>query len=135
MKTMTSARSIADVAEGSILAAVDVAGSPDQVFRALTEPDEIVRWWGSGDAYRMTGWIADLRIGGHWRAHGYGADGKSFSVEGEFLTIIPPQRFSKTWKADWDDGKPTAIIYCLEATAEGTRVTLQIGRASWRERV
>ena len=125
MKTMTSVRSIADISEGRILAAVDVAALPDHVFRALTESDEIVRWWGADDVYRTTGWIADLRVGGRWRADGHEAGGKSFSVEGEFLTISPPKMLSQTWKADWDEGRPTALIYSLEETEKGTRVTLR----------
>jgi uncharacterized protein YndB with AHSA1/START domain/uncharacterized protein YciI len=125
LNTKTSAQSVADVAEGTILAAVDIAASPDRVFRALTTSDEVVRWWGSDDVYRTTAWVADLRVGGRWRADGRQADGTSFSVEGEFLAIDSPQKLAHTWKAGWDEGKPTTLTYRLEAKEGGTRVTLR----------
>lgn len=121
----TSAQSVADIAEGTILASVDITASPDRVFHALTASDEVVRWWGSDDVYLTTAWVADLRVGGRWRADGRQADGTSFRVEGEFLAIEAPQKLAQTWKANWDEGKPTTLTYRLEATAGGTRVTLR----------
>ena len=46
------ARAIADVSSGVILATVSIAAPPERVFRAITEPGEIVRWWGSDELYR-----------------------------------------------------------------------------------
>lgn len=125
MNAKTSVRSVADPAEDIALATVDVAAPPDRVFRALTASEDVVRWWGSDDVYRTTGWVADLRIGGHFRADGLGADGKPFTVEGEFLAVDAPERLAQTWKADWDEGPPTMVAYRLEATEGGTRVTLR----------
>ena len=52
MSSQRSARALADVNGGIILAEVEIAAPPERVFRALTQSDEIVRWWGSPDAYR-----------------------------------------------------------------------------------
>jgi uncharacterized protein YndB with AHSA1/START domain len=120
-----AARAIADVTQGTILATVDIAAPPERVFRALTTPEELVRWWGSEEAYRTTGWTADLRTGGKWRAEGRGADGNPFWVEGEFLEVDPPHKLVQTWKPQWDGGHATTITYRLEPTAEGTRVTVR----------
>lgn len=90
--TRNAARSIADLSGGTILATVDIAVPAERVFRALTSPEEIVHWWGSDDLYRTTSWTSDFCVGGKWRAEGAGADGKPFSVEGEFLEIDPPRR-------------------------------------------
>jgi uncharacterized protein YndB with AHSA1/START domain len=68
MSSKSSARAIADAGSGTILATVEIAAPPERVFRALTTPDEIVRWWGSDDAYRTTGFTADLQVGGRWHA-------------------------------------------------------------------
>lgn len=46
----------------TVLAAVDVAASPERAFAALTS-DEMERWWGVAGGYRMTAWSADLRRG------------------------------------------------------------------------
>jgi uncharacterized protein YndB with AHSA1/START domain len=120
-----AARAIADIGEGAILAIVDVAAPPDRVFRAITTPEEIVRWWGSDEAYRTTGWTQELRVGGPWRAEGRGADDSAFSVEGEFVEIDPPRRLVHTWKAPWDGGHVTTVTYRLDPAAGGTRVTVR----------
>jgi uncharacterized protein YndB with AHSA1/START domain len=129
MTTMTNksgaARAIADVSQGTILATVEIAASRERVFRALTDPAEVVHWWGSADTYQTTEWKADLRQGGGFRATGRGADGAPFSVVGEYLVIDPPQRLVHTWKADWDGEQQTTVSFVLDAIASGTRVTLR----------
>jgi uncharacterized protein YndB with AHSA1/START domain len=119
------ARAIADVTNGTILASVEIAAPPERVFRALTAPEELVRWWGAEDVYRTTKWDADVRVNGRWRAEGVGADGVPFSVEGEFLEIDPPRKLVQTWKPQWDAGQVTKVSYLLEPIAAGTRVVVR----------
>jgi uncharacterized protein YndB with AHSA1/START domain len=120
------ARSVADLTTGIILASVEIAAPPERVFRALTDPTELTRWWGSPDTYRTEEWTSDLRVGGRWRSRGRGADGRPFSVGGEFLKIDPPRLLVQTWQPDWaEGGLATTITYRLEPTAGGTRLTLR----------
>jgi uncharacterized protein YndB with AHSA1/START domain len=119
------ARAVADVSAGLILATVTIAVPPERVFHALTDPQELPRWWGADDLYRTTSHSADLRRGGAWRSEGEGADGKPFAVSGEYLEIDPPRRLVMTWKPDWDAGSVTTVTYLLEATEDGTRLTLR----------
>ena len=100
-------RAIADVTEATVFASVDIEAPIERVFAALTVGEELVRWWGSDDTYRTTEWVADLRVGGHWRAAGRGADGAPFSVEGDFLAVEPPSKIVQTWKPEWDGGHVT----------------------------
>jgi uncharacterized protein YndB with AHSA1/START domain len=125
MTKPSEARAIADVTEGMILATVEIAAPPARVFAALTQSEEIVRWWGSDELYRTTAWTADFRVGGRWRADGVGADGSPFFVEGEFLEIDPPHRLVQTWRPPFDGGHTTTLSYRLEPTELGTRVTLR----------
>ena len=120
-----SARAIADVNDGIILATVTIAAPIERVFSALTASEEIVKWWGADSVYRTTGWKADLRVGGAWRAEGQAADGTKFSVGGEFLEVDAPRKLVQTWKPDWDGGHTTTLTYRLEDTLEGTRVTVR----------
>lgn len=126
-------RALADVDAGKILASVDIAATAERVFSALTNPEELVRWWGSDDLYRTKTWTSELEVGGSWRAEGASADGRPFVVKGEYLEIDPPRKLVQTWKADWDGGHLTTITYLLEPIAEGTRVTVRhdgfVGRA------
>ena len=59
--TRSAARAVTD--GNTILATIDVATTPEQVFRALNTA-EVVTWWGSDDIYRATEWASDLRVGG-----------------------------------------------------------------------
>jgi uncharacterized protein YndB with AHSA1/START domain len=123
--SLQSARSVADLNEGIVVATVEIGAPAERVFRALTDPKELTQWWGSPDTYRTEEWTQDLRVGGSWRASGRGADGHAFKVEGEFLEIDPPRKLVQTWKPEWDGGHVTTITYRLDAIDGGTRVTVR----------
>jgi uncharacterized protein YndB with AHSA1/START domain len=125
MSDERAARAIADVSAGIILATVTIAAPAERIFRALTDPAELPKWWGADDMYRTTTHSADLRPGGAWRSEGKGADGTPFFVEGEYLEVDPPHRLVMTWKAPWDGGKLTTVTYTLEPIEEGTKLTLR----------
>jgi uncharacterized protein YndB with AHSA1/START domain len=124
-RTKSSARALADLAAGSVLATVDIAASAERVFRALSDPKELVQWWGSPETYRAHRWDADFRVGGTWRVEGKSAAGQPYSVHGEFLEITPPWRLVQTWCYDWDKGGSTKLTYALEDIPGGTRVTVR----------
>ncbi len=117
-------RALADTAAGTIHATVEIAVSPERVFRALTS-EEVTQWWGSPELYRTTQWTGDLRVGGAWLTRGVSADGMPFSVGGEFLEIDAPRRLVMTWKPDWDGGSSTTISYELQTIPGGTRLTVR----------
>jgi uncharacterized protein YndB with AHSA1/START domain len=123
MSALKSARAIADLDTGTILATVEIAASPDRVFKALCS-EEVIEWWGSPDSYQVNQWTADLRVGGQWRSAGKGADGSDFSVGGEFLEIDPPHRLVQSWQPSWQPDLATTIAYRLQAIEGGTRVTI-----------
>jgi uncharacterized protein YndB with AHSA1/START domain len=121
----SSARSIADVAHGSILARIDIAAPPERVFRALTT-EELTKWWGSAELYRTTSFEIDLKPGGAWRSEGVGADGTPFHVQGKVLEVDPPRKLVQTWQPSWDAvAQPSTVSYLLDPVANGTRVTLR----------
>jgi len=119
-----AARAVADLERGTIVATIEIRATLEAVFRSLTTPEELVRWWGAEGAYRTSEWTTDLRAGGKWRASGKGADGQTFSVEGTILAIDPPRKLVQTWKADWDGSKETKVTYTLDPIAGGTRITV-----------
>jgi len=119
------ARAVADLSEGTILAVVEIEAPPERIFQALTDPKEIVQWWGSDDMYHVTESTIDLRVGGAWRSSGKGADGTAFSVSGEYVEIDPPRKLVQTWKPEWDAGHTTTIRYQLDPIPGGTRVTVR----------
>lgn len=121
----SSARSVADVAQGTILARIDIAVPPERVFRALTT-DELSKWWGSADMYRVTAFQIDLRTGGAWRSEGVGADGTPFHVGGKVLELDPPRKLVQSWEPSWEPDAPaTTVAYLLDPIATGTRLTVR----------
>jgi uncharacterized protein YndB with AHSA1/START domain len=122
----SSARALADLAQGTILATVEIEAPAARVFRALTEPRELMHWWGSPETYRAHKWESDFRVGGRWRVDGKGVDGTPYSVSGEFIEITPPRRLVHTWAHDWDADHPvTKVTFTLDDVPGGTRVTLR----------
>jgi uncharacterized protein YndB with AHSA1/START domain len=109
-----------DSIQGGLL----IEASPETVFRALTDPKQLLQWWGSETAYRCTDWSVDLKPGGAWRSEGRGASGQPFSVTGEYTEVVPPRRLAYTWKPSWVDAPPTLVRWELEPTGRGTRVVL-----------
>jgi uncharacterized protein YndB with AHSA1/START domain len=119
---MTKARAIADIHAGLVLATVDIKAPIDRVFGALTDPNELPKWWGQAEMYQTTAMMADLRPGGEWRTDGVGADGAPFHVGGTYTAVEAPHRVEFTWKPSWEDIE-THVSYTLQAIDGGTRVT------------
>lgn len=119
----STARAIADVAEGSILASVEIAVPPERVFRALTTK-EIVDWWVRPGVFNTAEWTGELRVGGRWRTSGV-ARGQPYAIEGEFLVVEPPRKLVHTWHRVGAPDAPTTVSYLLERLDGGTRLTLR----------
>ncbi len=119
----SSARAVADLAEGYVLATVEVGVQPERLFRALTS-SEIVAWWFRSGVFNTTEWTGDVRVGGHWRTSGVGR-GKPYGIEGEFREIDPARRLVHTYQLIGSPGAPTTVTYILEPIDGGTRLTLR----------
>ncbi len=125
MKTASKRRATRAVTDGdTILATSEVAAPPEVVFRALTT-EELERWWGSAETYRLTAWTADLRVGGRWQVTVRDASGKLVPVGGKFLEIDAPRKLVQTWNPTWESSAPTRVTYLLSEIPGGTRVTVR----------
>jgi len=88
-----------------------INASPERVFRALTEPAELERWF----VHKAE---VDLRPGGAIRLE-WAPD----AVEtGTILVLEPPHRLSYSWHAL--EPSPTTITFELSAENGGTRLRL-----------
>jgi uncharacterized protein YndB with AHSA1/START domain len=116
---------IADVTAGRVMARVEIKASPERVFQALSDPAEIVQWWGGESAYRTTHCTSDFQVGGAWRSEGIGADGTPYGVGGEYLAIQKPSHIVQSWRPDWDGGHETTLTYLIEAIEGGVVVTIR----------
>ena len=64
------------------------------VFKAITTPELVKRWWG----FETSEWLVceiDLRVGGEWR-YVTRNEGMEFGFHGEYREISPPHRLVST---------------------------------------
>jgi len=126
-------RASADTDSGTINVVADIAVSPDRLFRALTDPRELPKWWGAKGVYQTEKWEVDLRPGGKWISYIAAPEGSEMSdprtpepqsVGGEYITVDPPRVLEFTWSPSWDGFKVTTVRCEIEPTATGSRLTL-----------
>lgn len=68
------------------------------VWKALSEPEHAVRWWGPhGHTNKVLHW--DWRVGGSWRIETV-ADGQTIVFFGDYLKIEKPTKVSQTFSFD-----------------------------------
>ncbi len=72
------------------------AASPARVFRAWTDPDIVMKWFGQAPNSLHSATI-DLRPGGAWRFLKSDDGGKSVGFEGQYRDIQPGERLVFSW--------------------------------------
>ncbi len=65
------------------------------VFRAVTEPELVKRWWHANRGEVLSAEI-DLRVGGKWRYVSVTDDGFEVAFHGEYREIVPDERVVST---------------------------------------
>jgi uncharacterized protein YndB with AHSA1/START domain len=103
---ITTARIEADATIPGIRFTRDFAGTPEQLFRAHTDPDLFARWNGpAGMTTEIQVW--DARTGGEWRYTSRDGDG-SYAFHGCFHEVRPgsPGRIVQTFTFD---GHPDGV--------------------------
>jgi len=63
----------------------------DLVWRAWSEPDLFMRWWGPKD-YSCPACKIDFRVGGSWLACMRSTEGQDIWATGEYREIVPKER-------------------------------------------
>jgi uncharacterized protein YndB with AHSA1/START domain len=97
MDTMISSRSatVTLPADDQILITREFDAPRELVFRAMTEPDLVKRWW-SGERGEVTSAEIDLRVGGRWRYVMVARGELEVAFHGEYLEIAPAERVVQT---------------------------------------
>jgi uncharacterized protein YndB with AHSA1/START domain len=116
-----------DGAAGMILSYADVAGTPEQAFRALTT-DEVERWWKFPGVYHQKDFKADLTVCGRWSVTVVLENGPEVKSWGEFCELDRPNRIVMTRRFAGHPGlgeRETTIAYRFEPSPHGTLVTVR----------
>jgi uncharacterized protein YndB with AHSA1/START domain len=105
-----------------VTVARDVRGQPGEVFQALTDPQELLRWWGPPGP--LTGARVNLRPGGEYRLEFRGQEGESAWAKGQYQAVEPGSRIATTWFSSRHPELRNSVEIRLEPAAAGTRVTV-----------
>jgi uncharacterized protein YndB with AHSA1/START domain len=125
MSLKKDVQAVADVPNGLVLLSVEIGAAPERVFKALTDSEDVLRWWQSPGGFGATLWESDTRVGGKWRAAGTSPDGKTHTMHGEYTIVEPPHKLVLTWTPSWDQPFTTQVTYTLEPIEGGTLLTLR----------
>ena len=106
---MTATSSTAKAA-GRELVITRVFDAPrDLVWKACTEPEHAVHWWGP-KGFTVPEIELEARPGGTWRAVLRSPDGKDYPQHGVNREIVPPERLVFT--LIWDEEGPDSEMVC-----------------------
>jgi uncharacterized protein YndB with AHSA1/START domain len=76
------------------------------VFKAWTEREHAMRWWGPKD-FTTTYCMMDVRPGGAWRTCIRSPQGVDYWSQGVYREIVPPERLVFTFAWDDEHDQPT----------------------------
>ena len=75
------------------------------VFKAWTEPEHLVRWWGP-HGFTTPSCTTDVRSGGAWRFCMRSPEGTDHWQQGVYREIVEPERLVFTYAFEDATGKP-----------------------------
>jgi uncharacterized protein YndB with AHSA1/START domain len=86
----------------SVRVSQTIRATPERLFRAWTDPNELRHWWRMEDE----GWafaraLLDVRVGGRYELAMSAPDGTLHVAAGVYRDVRPPTRLAFTW--DWED--------------------------------
>jgi uncharacterized protein YndB with AHSA1/START domain len=124
-------------ADGLVLRLERVLAAPREVvFAALTEPEELARWWGPR-GFTTPSVELDLREGGAYRIAMQPPKGDLFHLVGELTGLEPPARLAYTfrWEPPAADDRETLVELVLAGAAGRTLLELTQGAFATQERL
>ena len=99
------------------------------VFKAWTEPERVVRWWGP-QGFTMPSCTMDVRPGGAFRFCMRSPEGTDHWLRGVYREIVEPERLVLTWAWEDAEGKPGHETLVTVTFAErGAKTTLTLHQA------
>ncbi|TYB52947.1 SRPBCC family protein [Nonomuraea sp. PA05] len=95
---------------------------PDLVFRVVTDPALIPRWWGPNF---LTTRVDRMEVtpGGRWRFVNADARGREWGFSGVYHAVVPPERYVRTWEFEGAPEEVALETVTLTQTDGRTRYT------------
>src|SRR5256885_5230240 len=80
-----------------IVERIEITASPERVFEALTDPAQLLAWWGDRASFPSTEWQLDPRVGGKWLSRWRGPRGAAVAVGGGIIQPRLPRFLVFSW--------------------------------------
>ena len=96
--------------------------NPETVFKHLTQSELVLQWWGP-ESMSIPEHQLDLTQPGPWTSTMVNAEGGSYKVSGEVVSVNPPDSLEFTWA--WHDenderGHDSKVRFEVKAVEDGT---------------
>ncbi|MQA89202.1 MAG: SRPBCC domain-containing protein [Gemmatimonas sp.] len=100
-----------------------------RVWQALTQGEEIGRWYGPSDDFRVDVVEWDCRPGGSYRVAMHAPDGNTHTCFGTFREVEAPRRLSYTWS--WEGQPPMDTLVTFELAEDGEMTKLRFSHTGF----
>ena len=115
------------VGDTQIIGTRRFAASPEQVFRAHTDPALVRKWLLGPEGWTMPVCICEARPGGKIRYEWANGKGGGFYLTGEFEILEPPHRIVHVERMHLPDATPdNRVETTFEADGTGTLMTVRM---------
>lgn len=99
------------------------AAPRELIYRAMTDPDLIPRWWGLRSSTTIVDTL-DPQVGGNWRFIQREADGTEYAFRGTYLELDPPGKIVQTFEFEPIPGHIVTDTMTLTEIEGGTLVRI-----------
>lgn len=113
------------VCDDRIVQEVTIKASAERIFAALTQPEELLKWWAAEGKFQIMQAECNLQPGGKWRIQVAGncrGEATVSTVYGQYGTIDPPRVLTYTWIREHEDYPETLVRWDLEENGGFTTV-------------
>lgn len=86
----------------------------DRLWRAWTDPQALMKWFGPAGTQRVLQADTDVRVGGAYQVGFVTEDGQAHYASGEYQEVEPQRRLVFTWA--WRDTPDDTSLITLEFT-------------------
>lgn len=86
----------------------------DRLWRAWTDPQALMKWFGPAGTQRVLQADTDVRVGGAYQVGFVTEDGQAHYANGEYQEVEPQRRLVFTWA--WRDTPDDTSLITLEFT-------------------
>lgn len=112
----------------------ELAAPRELVFETLTRPEHFAVWFGTAAVeVPQESLTMDVRPGGDFRAVMLLPDGNQINWSGEYVAVDPPSHLAMTLSDQPGDDAGLPVLFDLEATETGTRLTIRQDRSDFSD--